>query len=242
MLVSDDIVSNSPRSSDDHSPRDPQRPAQRAGCAARRAPGTRKEPRHQGARPGLARVRQARPGRLGAVRARVRVHHRDPDGGRAPAARDRRRRALCDRAPWTALEVPRCGLPGRGLRRRGAARRRHRGEGREAAGEHRRPHRGPDRPERGAGASCRRHARARRPAGPADAGVQLRARRPACQRHAAPAARAGEGPATGSCRAADHQVPRDPELVPGAPRSHRQRLQVLRGPARTRPHDELHPL
>ena len=46
--------------------------------------------------------------------------------------------------------------------RRGAARRCHRGEGREAAGEHRRPHRGPDRPERGAGAGCRRHPRARR--------------------------------------------------------------------------------
>ena len=30
---------------------------------------------------------------LGAVRARVRVHHREPDGGRAAAARDRRRRA-----------------------------------------------------------------------------------------------------------------------------------------------------
>ena len=100
-----------------------------------------------------------------ALRARVRVHHREPDGGRAPAARDRRRRALRDRAPWTALEVPRRGLPGRGLHRRGAARRRHRSEGREAAREHRRAHRGPDRPERGGGPGCRRHPRARRPAG-----------------------------------------------------------------------------
>ena len=32
------------------------------------------------------------------------------------------------------------------------------------------------------------------------------------------------------------------ELVPGPPWSDRQRLQVLRGPARTRAHDELHPL
>ena len=76
----------------------------------------------------------------------------------------------------TAVEVPRRGLPGRGLHRRGAARRRHRGEGREAAGEHRRAHRRPDRPERGPGPGRRRHPRARRPAGPADAGVQLRAR------------------------------------------------------------------
>ena len=36
---------------------------------------------------------------LGAVRARVRVHHREPDGGRAAAARDRRRRAVRDRPP-----------------------------------------------------------------------------------------------------------------------------------------------
>ena len=51
-----------------------------------------------------------------------------------------------------------------------------------------------------------------------------------------------QDPATGPRRAADHEVHRDPELVPGAPRSHRQRLQVLRGPARARPHHELHPL
>ena len=38
------------------------------------------------------------------------------------------------------------------------------------------------------GPGCRRHPRARNPAGPADAGVQLRARRAARQRHAAPAA------------------------------------------------------
>ena len=121
-------------------------------------------------------------------------------------------------------------------------RRRHRGEGREAAGEHRRAHGGPDRPERGTGAGRRRHPRARRPPVPADAGVQLRPRDPARERHPAPASRAGEGPATGPRRAPDHEVRRDPELVPGAPRSHRQRLQVLRGAARTRPHDELHPL
>ena len=39
-----------------------------------------------------------------------------------------------------------------------------------------------------AGPGRRRHPRARSPAGPADAGVQLRARRAARQRHAAPAA------------------------------------------------------
>ena len=39
------------------------------------------------------------------------------------------------------------------------------------------------------------------------------------------------GPATRPRGAADHEVPGDPELVPGAPRTHRQRLQVLRGAA-----------
>ena len=41
-----------------------------------------------------------------------------------------------------------------------------------------------------------------------------------------------QDPAAGPRRAADHEVPRDPELVPRAPRSDRQRLQVLRGAAR----------
>ena len=53
------------------------------------------------------------------------------------------------------------------------------------------------------GAGRRRHPRARSPAGPADAGVQLRARRPPRQRHAAPAARARAGSsdwATSCCR------------------------------------------
>ena len=51
----------------------------------------------------------------------------------------------------------------------------------------RRGTRGADRSERGGGPGCRRHPRARNPAGPADAGVQLRARRATRQRHAAPA-------------------------------------------------------
>ena len=70
--------------------------------------------------------------------------------GRAPAARDRRRRAVRDRAPGPALAVPRPGVPGGGLRRPAAAGRRHRCDGREAAGEHRRDRRGADRSERGA--------------------------------------------------------------------------------------------
>ena len=51
-----------------------------------------------------------------------------------------------------------------------------------------------------------------------------------------------ERPAAGARRAADHDVHRDPELVPAAPGSDRQRLQVLPGAARARPHHELHPL
>ena len=57
-----------------------------------------------------------------------------------------------------------------------------------------------------------------------------------------PAARAGQGPAAGARRAADHHVHADPELVSAAPGSDRQRLQVFPGPARAWPHDELHPL
>ena len=130
--------------------------------------------------------------------------------------------------------VPRRGVPGRGLHRRAAARRRHRADGREL-------------PERLGGVTvdltdpsgvmvrvvADTHELAALPP-PADAGVQRRARRGPRQRHPAPAACAGEGAAAGPRRAADHQVRRDPELVPAAPRPDRQRLQVLPGPARAR--------
>ena len=77
---------------------------------------------------------------------------------------------------------------------------------------------------------------------PADRGVQLRARGGPRQHHAAPAACPREDPATGPRGPADHEVHRDPGLVPAAPGSDRERLQVLPGPARAGPHDELHPL
>ena len=66
-----------------------------------------------------------------------------------------------DRPARTTLALPRRGLPGRGLRRRGSAGRRHRVEGRDAAGAPGRTHRRPDRPQRGHGAGGRRHPRAR---------------------------------------------------------------------------------
>ena len=56
--------------------------------------------------------------------------------------------------------------------------------------------------------------------------------------HADSAARATARPR----RTAEHQVPRDPELVPRPPRDDRQRLPVLPRPARPRADDELHPL
>ena len=62
-------------------------------------PGRSRNPIDQGRRPGLARVREAGPGPRRGVRPRVRFHHREADGRRAAAARHRRRRAVCDRAP-----------------------------------------------------------------------------------------------------------------------------------------------
>ena len=227
---------------DDHSPRDPQRPAQRAGRACRRAPRSGEEPRHQGSRPGLARVREAGSGRDRAVRRGFRAGPREPHPWRAPAARHRRGLPMRRRAKRCPVEVRRCRVPRRRRCGRDAPGRRHRGQGREASGEHRGSRGQPDRPERGAGAGRGGPPRADRTAGPADAGVQLRPQRAPRQRPAAPAPGTREGPAAGPCCRADAQVPRDAELVPRAPRPHRQRLQLLRGPARTGPHDELHPL
>ena len=227
--------------------RRPQRPAQRAGRAGRAStPGRARNPVikvHDLAwlefeKPDLDRAEafaHARSGSRTVLRTADELQLRGTDAGRA----------VRDHPPRHAVAVRRCRRSGRadaadvaaaGRARPGATRR-------DAAGEPRRGRGGPDRPERGSGPRRRRH-RTSWPRCPRQQphtfnfGHELRAR----QRHAAPAARARQGAAARARRAADHQVPRDAELVPRAPRADRQRLPVLPGPARARPGDELHPL
>ncbi len=198
---------------------------------------------HQGGRHRLAGVREAGPGPCRGVRPRLRLHDRPAHTRRAAAARRRRRSAVRAAAPRRSVAVRRdwrfgpptrstcCGWP-----------------------------RPPARPEATAGVP-RRHLASTSSIRAACRSASSRACTscPSCrtqrphvlnvghelqphQRDPTPAPGARQGAATGTRRAADHQVHRGAELVPGQPRDDRQRLPVLPGPARPRADDELHPL
>ena len=190
---------------DDHPPRDPQRPAQRAGCAA--AASTRAGQRTRRSRcttwPGSSSRSRTWPrserfahafGFTTVSRTADELQLRGTDAG-APCVIVRRGpRSRYLGAAFRAAD------PTDVVRLADATGR----EVASAAGEPRRDHRGPDRSERGAGPGGRRHPRAApRCRSQPTAAAQLRARRAPAQRHAASAARAREGPAAGARRAAD---------------------------------------
>ncbi len=167
-------------------------------------PGRAAQPHRQGPRPGLAGIREARPGADRALRPGLRVHDGLPHRRRAPSAGQR------PRSPCVLVRNgPRSRFVGPTFRAADSADVTRLAEvtgakvepladtlGGRAVDAHR--------PQRDAGAARGRPPRAAGAARPEPAHLQLRPRTGAGQRHAAPAPPAGGGSAARSRRDPDH--------------------------------------